>query len=101
MSLAIGCRGVRGLGNESDWPTLLSDYQSAVKDFESVSAALTAALSGQYPLGADFMDLIRAEERLRETVILARVRLLNRWRDSVEETRPPIDVRPTDHTNAR
>ena len=76
------------MDNESDWPTLLSDYQSAVKDFESVSAALTAALSGQYPLGVDFLDLIAAEERLRETLILARMRLLNRWRDSVDESRP-------------
>ena len=101
MSLAIGCWGVRGLGNESDWPTLLNDYQSAVKDFESVSAALTAALSGQYPLGADFMDLIRAEERLRETVILARMRLLNRWRDSVDVPRPLPFGSSGDRTDAR
>ena len=89
------------MGNESDWPTLLSDYQSAVKDFESVSAALTAAHSGQYPLGADFMDLIRAEERLRETVILTRMRLLNRWRDSVDGTRPLLLGGSADRTDAR
>ncbi|HEX7238205.1 MAG TPA: hypothetical protein VF405_14645 [Gammaproteobacteria bacterium] len=89
------------MGNESDWPTLLRDYQSAVKDFESVSAALTAALSGQYPLGADFLDLIVAEERLRETVILARIRLLNRWRDSYDETNALTGATPNDRTDAR
>lgn len=76
------------MGNESDWPALLKDYHAAVKNFESVSAALTAALSARYPLDADFLDLVTAEERLRETVILARMRLINRWRDSLEETSP-------------
>ena len=74
------------MGNESDWPALLQDYQAALKNFESVSAALTAALSAQYSLDADVLDLIAAEERLRETVILARMRLINRWRDSIGET---------------
>ena len=76
------------MGNESDWPALLKDYHAAVKNFESVSAALTAALSARYPLDADFLDLVTAEERIRETVILARMRLINRWRDSLEETSP-------------
>ena len=76
------------MGNESDWPALLKDYHAAVKNFESVSAALTAALSARYPLDTDFLDLVTAEERLRETVILARMRLINRWRDSLEETSP-------------
>jgi hypothetical protein len=74
------------LGNESDWPALLRDYHAAVKNFESVSAALTAALSAGYPLDTDFLDLLTTEERIRETVILARMRLINRWRDSLEET---------------
>ena len=76
------------MDNESDWPTLLRDYQAAVKNFESVSAALTAALSAQYPLDADFLDLIAAEERFRDGVILARMRLINRWRESLGETDP-------------
>jgi hypothetical protein len=76
------------LGNESDWPALLRDYHEAVKNFESVSAALMAALSARYPLDTDFLDLVAAEERTRETVILARMRLINRWRDSLEETSP-------------
>ena len=76
------------MGNESDWPALLKDYHAAVKNFESVSAALTAALSARYPLDADFLDLVTAEERVRESVILARMRLINRWRDSLEETSP-------------
>lgn len=76
------------MGDESDWPALLRDYHAAVKDFASVSAALTAALSAHYPLDKDFLDLVTAEERIRETVILARMRLINRWRDSLEETSP-------------
>lgn len=76
------------MGNESDWPALLRDYHEAVKNFESVSAALMAALSARYPLDTDFLDLVTAEERVRETVILARMRLINRWRDSLEETSP-------------
>src|SRR5690242_4711982 len=69
-----GVRGVHGLSSGTDWPTLLKDYQTAVKNFESVSSALTAALSAGYPLDADFLALVTAEERTRETVILARMR---------------------------
>ena len=76
------------MGDESDWPALLKDYEAAVKNFESVSAALTAALSAQYPLDADFLDLIATEERFRDTVILARIRLINRWRESLDEAHP-------------
>jgi hypothetical protein len=79
---------VQGLGDESDWPALLNDYEAAVKNFESVSAALTAALSAQYPLDADFLDLMAAEERCRETVILARMRLINLWRESLDGAHP-------------
>ena len=82
------------MGGGSDWPTLLKDYQAAVKNFESVSNALTATLSAGYPLDTDFLDLIAAEERIREAVILARVRLINRWRDSLEET-SPLPVLPS------
>ena len=74
------------MGDESDWPALLKDYEAAVKNFESVSVALTAELSAQYPLDSDFLDLIAAEERFRDTVILARMRLINRWRESLDET---------------
>ena len=76
------------MGSESDWPALLKDYEAAVKNFESVSVALTAALSARYPLDADFLDLLATEERFRDTVILARMRLINRWRDSLGETQP-------------
>jgi hypothetical protein len=87
------------LGNESDWPALLEDYQAAVKNFESVSAALTAALSAQYPLDADFLELISVEERFRESVLLARIRLINRWRDSLDETQPLRVVKSPDRTD--
>lgn len=87
--------------NESDWPTLLKDYQAAVTTFESLSAALTEALSGQYPLGAEFLDLIEAEERVRETVILTRIRLINLWRDSLDETKSLPFFKPPDHTDER
>ena len=92
--------GARGLGNTSDWPTLLKDYQAAVKNFESVSAAVTAMLSARYPLDTDFLDLVTVEERLRETVLLARMRLINRWRDSVEETGPIQSPDSPDHDDA-
>ena len=91
----------RGVGDETDWPALLNHYQAAVKNFESVSAALTEALSAQYPLGGEFLDLIEAEERVRETVILTRIRLINLWRDSVDETKPLPFVSPTDRTDKR
>jgi hypothetical protein len=87
------------LGNESDWRALIRDYHEAVKNFESVSAALTAALSAHYPLDADFLDLVAAEERTRETVILARMRLINRWRDSLEETSPMRIIESLDRTD--
>lgn len=90
-------RGARGLEDRSDWPTLLKDYQAAVKNFESVSAAVTAMLSARYPLDTDFLDLVTVEERLRETVLLARIRLINRWRDSVEETNPIQSPPSPDH----
>ena len=84
----------------SDWPTLLKDYQEAAKNFESVTHALTAALSAGYRLDADFLDLVAAEERLRETVILARMRLINRWRESLDETNPMQILRPPHHNDA-
>ena len=90
---------MQGVSSETDWPTLLKDYQTAVKNFESVSSALTAALSAGYPLDADFLALVTAEERTRETVILARMRLINRWRDSLEDDTDPIEIPPpSDYT---
>lgn len=89
------------MSSESDWPALLKDYEAAVKNFESVSSALTAALSAQYPLDADFLDLIAAEERFRDTVILARMRLINRWRESLGETQPLRVIDLPDQTDPR
>jgi len=89
------------LGSESDWPELLKDYEAAVKNFESVSAALTATLSAQYPLDADFLDLIAAEERFRDTVILARMRLINRWRDSLDAADSLRVIELPDQTDPR
>jgi hypothetical protein len=87
------------MSNESGWPALLEDYQAAVKNFESVSAALTEALSAQHALGGEFLDLIEAEERARETVILTRIRLINLWRDSLAEAKPLPFVGPTDRAD--
>ena len=87
------------MSNESDWPTLLRDYQAAVKNFESVSHALTAALSARYPLDGDFLELVAAEERMRVTVILARMRLINRLRESLGGA---PDAKPTvERTDAK
>jgi hypothetical protein len=76
------------LSSESDWPALLQDYEAAVRNFESVSAALIAVLSAQYPPGADLLDLIAAEERSRESVVIARMRLIHLWRESLDEAHP-------------
>ena len=88
------------LNNESDWPALLKDYQAAVNNFASVSAAMTDALSAQYPLGIEFLDLIEAEGRVRDAVILTRIRLINLWRDSLDETKPLPFVGSPDRSDA-
>ena len=67
---------------DPEWPQLLSDYESAIAEFEAVSGALTTALNGRNASEDDFRALILAEERARETVVLARMRLINLWRES-------------------
>jgi hypothetical protein len=46
------------LSSGTDWPPLLEDYQTAVKNFESVSSALTAALAVGWPLEVAFLDRV-------------------------------------------
>ena len=70
---------------ESEWPVLLREYESAIAEFERVSRALTSALTGRGAADDDFRALVVAEERARETVVLARMRLINLWRDSGAE----------------
>jgi hypothetical protein len=74
-----------------EWPGLLRDYETAIAGFDAVSRALTSALVGRSGVESasneDFGALIAAEERARETVILARIRIINLWRESGVE--PP------------
>jgi len=80
---------------DSDWPALLRDYQSAIAEFESVSRALTTSLNERNANNDDLRALVVAEERARETVVLARMRLINLWRDSGMEFQLPELPLPT------
>jgi hypothetical protein len=74
---------------DSEWPALLRDYESAIAEFESVSRALTTSLNERNASNDDLRALVVAEERARETVVLARMRLINLWRDSGMEFQLP------------
>lgn len=69
-----------------EWPELLRGYEAAIAEFDGVSRALTAALNDRDANDEDLSALIASEEAARETVILARMRLINLWRES---GRPP------------
>jgi hypothetical protein len=71
-----------------EWPALLRAYESAIAEFEGASGALTAALNARNSPDDDLRALIIAEERARETVVLARMRLINLWRESGVEADP-------------
>ena len=68
-----------------EWPALLRAYDSAIAEFDGVSSALTGALNARNSTDDDLRALIVAEERARETVVLARMRLINLWRESGAE----------------
>jgi hypothetical protein len=73
-----------------EWPALLRDYEGAIAEFDRVSRALTAVLAERNALDEDVRGLVVAEERARETVVLARMRLINLWRESgLEHGEPP------------
>jgi len=74
---------------DSEWPALLRDYESAIAEFERVSRALTTSLNERNASNDDLRALVVAEERARETVVLARMRLINLWRDSGMEFQLP------------
>jgi hypothetical protein len=69
-----------------DWPELLRAYESAIAEFEGVSSALMGALTERNSTDEDLRALVVAEERARETVVLARMRLINLWRESGAES---------------
>ena len=81
----------------AEWPALLRDYEGAIAEFERVSRALMAVLAERNASDDEVRGLVVAEERARETVVLARMRLINLWRESGLEhsdiagaTRPSI-----------
>jgi hypothetical protein len=67
---------------DPEWPELLRGYEAAIAEFESVSRALTTALMERNAGDNDLRALVLEEERARETVVLARMRLINLWRES-------------------
>ena len=82
--------------NDKDWQTLLRHYEAAVGSFENVSGALDQALA-RHPTDAEFFELIAAEERARERVLLVRKRMIKHWRASLGETTPLRILNP-DHS---
>jgi hypothetical protein len=68
---------------DEDWPRLLKDYEAALAAFENASRALTLALVERHPADYRFFDFVVAEEKARDSVIVARMRLIESWRDSV------------------
>ena len=77
---------------DGDWPALLRDYEAAIAEFETMSRALTSTLAGRNSPDDDFRALLVAEEKARETVVLARMRLINLWRESGAELDRRADV---------
>ena len=63
-------------------PALLGAYETAIAEFQSVSHALTSALVDHNPPDYDFQALVASEEKAREAVVIARMRLIGLWRDS-------------------
>ena len=68
---------------DEEWPRLLKDYEAALAAFENASRALTLALVERHPADYRFFELVIAEETARDFVIVARIRLIESWRDSV------------------
>jgi hypothetical protein len=81
---ASGARRSIALMNaaNTEWPALLRDYEGAIAEFEGVSRALMAVLAEHNASDDEVRGLVVAEERARETVVLARMRLINLWRES-------------------
>ena len=69
---------------DSEWPALLNDYQAAIAAFEGASRALMDALTERNATDDNLRSLVVAEEGAREAVILARMRLINLWREGAE-----------------
>ena len=65
-----------------EWPALLRDYEGAIAEFDRVSRALTFVLAERNVSDDEVQALVVAEERARESVVLARMRLINLWRES-------------------
>jgi hypothetical protein len=88
MALRVTARGI--MEGNPDWPALLTDYQTALEEFERVTKAVTAALVDRNSAAETFPELFAAESRARDAVILSRMRLVNAWRDSQPDFQLPI-----------
>jgi hypothetical protein len=78
-----------------EWPALLRDYEGAIGEFERVSRALTAVLAERNASDDEVRALVVAEERARERVVLARIRLINLWREASAEHHGVADATRT------
>jgi len=74
---------------DPEWPRLLRDYEAAIAEFDGASRAVTALLTDHSETDNNFRALLAAEERARDRVVLARMRLINLWRDGFELPAPP------------
>jgi hypothetical protein len=70
--------------DQPGWPSLLTDYEAAIAEFERASVELTAALAHRVTSRREFDSLLVAEARAREAVIVRRMRLINLWRATAE-----------------
>ena len=84
-----------------EWPALLRDYEGAIAEFDRVSRALTAILAERNASDDEVRSLVVAEERARESVVLARMRLINLWRESGLEHGEALGVTLAPPTNPR
>ena len=83
---------------DPEWPRLLRDYEAAIAEFDGASRAVTALLADRSENDDNFRALLAAEERARDRVVLARMRLINLWRDGFELPAPhPTAARLHDH----
>ena len=74
------------MDGEQTWAGLLDEYQAAELEFSILASAVADKLVGRGAFDDDLNVLLAAEERAREVVILARLRIINVWRETQEPT---------------
>ena len=72
------------MDGEQTWSGLLEEYEAAELQFSILASAIADKLAGTAAFDDDLNVLLAAEERAREVVILARLRIINVWREAQE-----------------